>query len=439
MERTLPDRAHPAPVPVTASRPTAARRQALRTLWDQSWGKSVGDITTILGTEPQPTGHAIPPTRTVRHLFDQVEACPAGVRVVDAPSADVPDRIATAAAAAVLTRRISAADRYVLHRAYPSPRSLFGVDLEHHHADGGRSLVLPWDSAVLPLGDDAASEPRRPGLLLRVRPNRYPAPYGELRPALTRLEAGHLAATVAVVAEHLGLELATVLGGRSGRAAHLTPDEPQGEGLTLPERSVAALVRASLSGAEVDSLGAWFARRTSGPSGANLVTSQEPGPGAAERLDAVVCHALRAVASLCPPGALTVHRTTLRGRGMTDRSVAELTSDGPRATRVLDARASWSSALGYTWSIDPLRWQQEHGELSTEAVHVLLGWLCQWVCLAAAAHGLAARPMRNIDEALWAQDLQLGGRAMPGYQVWIRPLTTYDRATAAWTNQGRPA
>ena len=81
------------------------------------------------------------------------------------------------------------------------------------------------------------------------------------------------------------------------------------------------------------------------------------------------------------------------------------------------AQAPWSSALGYTWSIDPLAWEREHAAVTTGAVQVLLGWLCQWVCLTAAALDVAARPMRNIDEALWAGELELASRAMPAYRA----------------------
>lgn len=406
----------------------------LRALWESSWGKAVGEVTTILGTDPLPAG--LPSADGRPDLVARVDAAGVG-HPVDL-GVDEPERLAVAGAVAVRTRRIAAIDRYVLHRAYPSPRALFGADLEHRRPDGRRSVLTSWDGAVLDETGTSSSEDV-PGLVALTTPGRYPAPYGELRPTLTLLEAGHLLATVLAAAHHVDLQPTTVLGGRDGVAGAMTVGSPAGEGLLLPVTSAARLVETAATGTDVGSLGDWFARRTSGPSGANLITSTEPSADVAARLDAVVALGLELVAGFCPPGALTVHRTVLHGRGMSDRTVAPVHPGGAGTSTPLAAQAPWSSALGYTWSIDPLAWEREHAAVANGAVQVLLGWLCQWVCLTAAALGVAARPMRNIDEALWASDLQLGGRAMPAYQVWIRPLSPHDRTPSAWTNQGRAA
>lgn len=422
--------------PVTAQPVTAAG--PLRELWGSSWGKTVGEVTTILGTDPLPAGPASAPDR--QDMVARVDATPVGITVDLA--VDEQERLAVAGAVAVRTRRVAAIDRYALHRAYPSPRALFGVDLEHRRPDGGRSILTPWDGAVLD-GAGPGRAPARgesaPGLTALGTPGRYPAPYGDLRPTLTRLEAGHLLATVLAVAHHLDVQPTTVLGGPDEVAGRVSVGASGEEGLLLPVASAARLVESAHAGSDVRSLQDWFARRTSGPSGANLITSVEPPAAAMARLDEVAALGLGLVAPCCPPGALTVHRTVLRGRGMTDRTVAQVHPDGAGTPLQFAAQAPWSSALGYTWSIDPLAWEREHAAVASGAVQVLLGWLCQWVCLAAAALGVAARPMRNIDEALWASDLDLDSRAMPAYQVWIRPLQPHDRTPSAWTNQGRAA
>lgn len=440
------DRPQPAPVPVsrqqTAAGPTVAATAPLGTLWERSWGKAVGEVTTVLGTLPQPTG--TPSPDGLADLVARVDAVPVG-STAHLP-VDAERRLAAAGAAAVLTRRSVAVDRYVLHRAYPSPRALFGVDLEHHRSDGRRSLLTPWAGAVLSVAEPAHGAdtgPSRsqagPGLVALARPERYPDPYGELRTTLTELEAGHLLATALAVAGHLDLEPVTVLGGPGDRVGRMSLRPGVPDGLELPVRAAGDLVAAATAGTSERTLAEWFAGRTSGPSDANLITSVEPTADVVARLDAVVSLGLAAVRSLCPPGALVVHRTTLHGRGMSDRTLALMGPDGAGRSAPLASRAPWSSALGYTWSIDPHAWEQEHGAVGDGAVQALLGWLCQWVCLAAADLGVAARPMRNIDEALWAHDLQLDDRAMPAYQVWIRPLTAHDRTPSAWTTQGRPA
>lgn len=450
MTRSAPVMAEPSLV----SRHTANEPGPLRALWDSSWGKAVGEVTTILGTDPLPAG--LPSGEGHPDLVGRVDATAVG-RTVDL-AVDEHERLAVAGSVAVRTRRIAAIDRYALHRAYPSPRALFGVDLEHRHPDGRRSILTPWDGAVLEAtvptqrpaaGESSGATPARgtgdrraadvAGLVALATPGRYPSPYGDLRPTLTLLEAGHLLATVLAVAHHVDVQPTTVLGGWDGVAGRMTLGACVEEGLELPVASATRLVDTATAGTDVRSVGDWFARRTSGPSGANLITSGEPTADVIARLDEVVALGLELAAASCPPGALTVHRTILRGRGMTDRTVAQVHPVGPGTTSALAARAPWSSALGYTWSIDPLVWEREHAAVGNGAVQVLLGWLCQWVCLAAAALGVAARPMRNIDEALWASDLQLESRAMPAYQVWIRPLLPHDRTPSAWTNQGRAA
>lgn len=427
MDLTRTDRAHPAPVPVNDG------ATALTEFWDQSWGKKVDPVTTILGTEAAPWAPTDRTRRPDPHVREELERIRPGGRVPTG-SLDTAQRLAIAGSCVVAVRRVVAGDRYVLHRAYPSPRALFGVDLEVGHPDGTRELCLPWDGSLATL---PKSSPGGAALTARVRPGRYPEPYGTLRPSLARLEAGHLLATAGVTAHHLGVPVDTHLGGSGDLAGRVRPPGHR-HPTTVPADRLAPLVRMACEAAP-EHLDEWFARRTSGPSTANLVTALEVPRDVRVRLDAHVVAGLAAVHDLCPPGALVVHRTTLRGRGMHDRRVATLTPAGAQESTPLTAAAPWSSALGYTWSIDPRAWESADGSVTSGAIHVLLGWLCQWVCLAAAGLGVAARPARNIDEGSWAHDLRLPPESVPAYQVWLRPMDPTDLIPAAWTTYGRNA
>lgn len=433
MVDTRTDRPRTTPVPVTTG---------TRQFWEQSFGKAVGETTTLFGTLPVPHAPEEDLGTVDPDLRRAIGSAAPGTPV--ARPADPWAALEAAASAAVTVRRAVAADRYVLHRAYPSPRALFGVDLERVDAAGRREVLLPWSGATAPAdrrrSPDHAGTPDRRGLVARIRPDRYPTPYAGLRPSLARLEAGHLLATVAAAAHHLGVDPATVLHAHGDEVARLTPrPDPTGPGWTIAPDVIGSLVRASSDGPDgpPPTVDAWFARRTSGPSTANLITSREVPDPARQRIDAVVAAGLAAVAPLYAAGALTVHRTTLVGRGMSERYLTPLRPDGAGPERPMASTGAWASAAGLTWSVDPHRLAAVMGPGALESVHVLLGWLAQWVCLSAAACGIAARPARNFDEPTWAHDLGLDAGAVPAYQVWLRPLADNDLTPAAWTTYGR--
>lgn len=147
-------------------------------------------------------------------------------------------RLLAACVEAVRVRRISAADRYPVHRAYPSPRGLFGADLflvapggPTTHGDptppgdpntpwdptthggpttpGGPTWCLridPQSHALQPVGGPAVpSDLEGARLVVAVDQHRYPPEYGRLRPSLARLEAGHLLATLGLTLTRAGL------------------------------------------------------------------------------------------------------------------------------------------------------------------------------------------------------------------------------------------
>ncbi|WP_431868373.1 hypothetical protein [Nocardiopsis eucommiae] len=142
------------------------------------------------------------------------------------------ERLLAACVEAVRVRRISAADRYPVHRAYPSPRGLFGADLflvapGDPTPGGGPTSPLetttpgdptppdsptwclrvdPQSHALQPVGGPAApSNLEGARLVVAVDQHRYPPEYGRLRPSLARLEAGHLLATLGLTLTRAGL------------------------------------------------------------------------------------------------------------------------------------------------------------------------------------------------------------------------------------------
>ncbi|WP_306371154.1 hypothetical protein [Nocardiopsis sp. CC223A] len=121
-------------------------------------------------------------------------------------------RLVAACAEAVRVRRVSPADRYPVHRAYPSPRGLFGADLFLLPAEGEgwclrmdpRTCALhPWAGSPVPADPEAALAGAR--IVVAVDHRRYPPEYGRLRPSLALLEGGHLAATLGLTLTRAGL------------------------------------------------------------------------------------------------------------------------------------------------------------------------------------------------------------------------------------------
>lgn len=435
----------------------------------QSYEKAVQPVSTLFGCEPMAQ---IGPDA----VFQDNEWCAALAastpgQPLQAESASLGQAQATAgqrllasALEAVKVRRIASSDRYVLHRAYPSPRGMFGVDVE---AVTGEAVarIEPWGPYVTELRAPAALDSQGlPTLRLRTRPARFPAPYGTLRPSLALLEAGHLLATIGAAAYQCGLDPAAQFG--SGEPPCADPGELAGsvrhcEG-GLWQRSTAGphaeavigpadhavLVRLA-SGRQGNALSApgnveqWFHRRSSGSSHANLVTSA-PIPDAVElELDAVIAAGLAAVAQLLPdPAALVVHRIKLEEDNMAFKSATRMTSSRAKGAQfILDESADvpFSSALGYCWSVDFPAWERRYGSGTSAVLHSVLGWLCQWVCLAAAANMATARPARNFDEAAWGCALRLHPAQVPSYQVWLRPVSKEEQLLGSWSTYGRKA
>ena len=377
-------------------------------------------------------------------------------------------RLLAACVEAVRVRRVSAADRYPVHRAYPSPRGLFGADLFVVHAaddpapwilrvDPQSHALQPWGGCRVPDDLEAALTAAR--LVVAVDHRRYPPEYGRLRPSLALLEGGHLLAALGLTLTRAGLAPRTHLGptdtplpygfspcgaitlepaGRPGPPP--TPLTPSGRdrvpasdrrtagASSTPGISAEATRRvaetAAGGAASGTGLRGWLDDRTSGVSTANLVTSAYVSPEDGTGVTSPLVAALAAAQEAVPvPGCLRLYRTVLVDDLVNERAASELTPDGaelPPRPVPRTGETNFASSLGYTLTADFAPWARAHGDGAQSVLHTLLGWVAQWGCLGAAATGLCARPMRNYQEADWAAALGLAPEETPAYQLWVR-------------------
>lgn len=435
-----------APVPVIGGVPRGGPEDALAHFHAQSYDKDVAQVETLFfGSEPS-NGLARPVAGQVRPRLPALNA----LRGLDAagPALGGPwspaQRLLAACVEAVRVRRISAADRYPVHRAYPSPRGLFGADLFLLPAEGTAWClrVDPQSHALQPLGgqdapsdlEKALSEAR---LVVAADRHRYPPEYGRLRPSLARLEGGHLLACLALTLTRAGLHPRTHPNPAHQACAEAAPLLPEGmvpvAALTPAPGSHGAAVLSPEATAEVAasvspsgrSLRAWLDERTSGVSTANLVTSAHVSPEQGSTVTSGLVRAFAEVRAVLPePDALRLYRHVLENDRVDERLVCELLpdgSEGPARPVPRTGETNFSATLGYTLAVDFPAWARAQGAEHAETVlHTLLGWTAQWGCLGAAATGLCARPMRNYSEQDWACVLGLDPGQTPAYQLWVR-------------------
>lgn len=383
-----------------------------RWLYDATYGKDVGLVGSLVVSAARPTTEPSPPSRAPRAVG---EALRASVVRGEPLSGSFDERLTAAVHEAVRPRRLTPAEPYIAHRAYPSPRSIFSVDATRVSGDGH-------------VGDEAGAA----RVEVTPVPERIPPAYGELRVALSELEAGHMAATLALTMQRAGLRCVPVFGDE-GRIlllvsdAHLGPDDGE---------LVADLDEFSSDPSVV--LGEWLDRRTSGaftPSRSGNVR----GVQAAVDFDALVgrCLADDAFASL----GVAVHRhdsddigyglARYRNIGAHERA-RTAPNDASLARSTLSAYCP--RPVGYTFTVDP-RSGTDTGQRPTTTLGVV-GWIAQWACLAAAARGLSAYPLKNFDEARWSSALRLPLPETPVYQLWFdrpRSLTDFGHP---WSTMG---
>ncbi|WP_307851313.1 hypothetical protein [Nocardiopsis sp. MG754419] len=419
--------------------------EALAHFHGQSHDKDVSQVATLFfGAEPS-NGLARSVPGQVRPALPALSA----LRDLDMAAAplDGPwspaQRLLSACVEAVRVRRLSAGDRYPVHRAYPSPRGLFGADLFLLPRTGTAWCVRvdPQSHALQPM--NASRVPDDPEELADARPvvavdhRRYPPEYGRLRPSLALLEGGHLLAALGATLTRAGLTPHTHVDpahevGRRARAvlppemepiAALTLDGPgPAGGVVLPAAATSRAVASA--GRPGRTLRRWLDDRTSGLSTANLVTSAHIAPDRGAGVTSALVTALHEVGSVLPaPDALRLYRHVLADDRVDGRTMRELLPDGtegPDRPVPRSGATNFSSTLGYTLTVDFPAWARVHGPHAEPILHTLLGWIGQWGCLGAASTDLCARPMRNFAEEEWASVLGLDPDQTPVYQLWVR-------------------
>lgn len=401
-----------------------------RTLYEQSYGKHVGPVTTLFAAEmrdrPESDGSAVAVDTSV---LEKLRNTRAGASLTD--GVPLQDRVLAAAVEAVRVRRLTPADKYQVHRAYPSPRGLFGVDLhvEGSGGGGGIAVVDPQEHTLSRRIQEARC------LRLSMHPERYPSPYGSLRPTLAQLEAGHLAATLALTLHRAGVRSTTRF--TALKAEWLFEIGINDERITEDAVGPGDIARLDAAVAPNDRpLVDWLDRRTSGWSRENLVTSELPDAAAVNAVSEGLQCAMAAVRDVLPsPDALRLYRHRL------------IDSDGRRHEHVrLDSESSnrdgqtaavpFVSALGYSLTVDAGAWIARYGQQASAILHAVLGWVAQWGCLASAAVQLTARPARNFGEAEWGAELALPLRHTVGYQLWLRPRPAHGEEHTVWSLGG---
>ncbi|MFJ3406196.1 hypothetical protein [Promicromonospora sp. NPDC090134] len=417
-------------------------------LYAQTYGKAVGPVPTLLADRAS-TPRQVPTEPPPATALAALRATRAGT--VLGPGWSERERWTAAALEAVRVRRLTPVDRYVAHRAYPSPRGLFGADAHLVLADGVRTadayavaLGVPARPADAP-GADGADAPGAdraeagwttadaPHLLVTAHPERFPTPYGSLRPALAELEAGHLTAVLALTAHRAGLPVEVRLGPAPAGSGTRARSHDAGPGVVATLRARPGtggqvgqavwvgpgdVARLDALVAPGEPLTDWLDRRSSGSSFDNLVTIAPTPEADAVAVDAALRAALEAAARLAPPGGLRLFRHRLADGSLARSEV--LPADG--APFEGPAGTLFSAPLGWSLVADVSAWTAAHAAAAPARLHAVLGFVAQWGALAAAARHVALRPARNHDDAAWAAALRLPLGHVVAYQLWARPL-----------------
>jgi hypothetical protein len=331
------------------------------------------------------------------------------------------DRLVRVLRTALAPRRFEPWNGFNEHRAYPSPRAAYLVDVVLRTGAGDwlfdpiRDLLratTPTSAPAVDLAEldiDLAKLADGPVLTLLERPRRMPAGYGSLADALAALEAGHVAGVLVEAAAGHGLLAAG--DSTCGAAGDYT-------GLTVRFGAPAtpAWPRRRLTAARSSGLGP----RGLGP---------DPRPLPAEVLDRLTAAAYR-----LPPGSpaawpglrhtLAVGNVTGRVAGWYDLdpagptvanpAVGALAVADPTAIRPADAIGQLQQAYSYPRSeVDvaglPLAWLisadvgasvRAGGPGAYRRLLHTAGAVAQHVCSAAAVDGLFCRPVRAVREGV---------------------------------------
>lgn len=279
--------------------------------------------------------------------------------------------------AAVRYRRVTPSERWPAHRAYPSPRGAFAATARYRVHEGASDILFGIDVSRVPMA------------------------YGDLRPALAWAEAGHLCATIQLLCENQ----------RCASRLSWQPEGPVVEQgfVPLSDRFIRAVV------ADFLSIEALLDARTSNPmQHFGLVPMISAEKTLAELLDIARC-ALVELETFWPTfPKIMLHGLVLDGRRIRQTSGEEIAVTTGKS--VADG-INFLSGIGIQLSTDPRLWTDN----KLRSMHFAVGWISQWICVAAAARNHAARPVRGFDEAAWAAASRLPFGVSPIYQVWMEP------------------
>jgi hypothetical protein len=325
------------------------------------------------------------------------------------------DRVVAAAVEAVRVRQRAP------RAAVPgrlSDRSLFGADLHLAAADGSTWWVDPQD---LVLRGGAPVPPVLTEAIVVVHPDRYPTGFGALRASLALLEAGHVAATLALTGWRAGLAARVELGAGPTSVVRVALDD----GAARDADDVVGPLEACTTPA-TDTLETWLDRRSGGWWGTGLAMDDAVDRGRHYAVVGAVLAARAALADVLPgDDALHVYEHHL---GDHVPAVGELRRiDGLAALAPGEAPGP-SSGLTLTARVDA--WLEAYGDAASTVLNTALGWITQWGALAATAHRVTARPARAHVDVDWGGLPGLPDDQVPVHQLWLRswPSGADDRA-----------
>ncbi|WP_326554969.1 nitroreductase family protein [Micromonospora sp. NBC_01813] len=339
---------------------------------------------------PAPVGHRRPAGTAAVSFADLARSGPTGERLV---------RVLRTALA---PRRFEPWNGFNEHRAYPSPRAAYLVDVALR-TDAGDWRVDPVRDLLHPPTPTSTADFGATGsvqLALLTRPQRMPAGYGPLADALAELEAGHVAGALVEAAAGHGLRVTAGPGPLTSVGA--AADAHDGLTIAVGPPVTPAWPRRRLTAVRSSGLGP----RGFGP---------DPRPLPAEVFDRLV-----AAAYQLPPGspaawpglrhAVAVGNVAGRTTGWLDLEPAGPAA-GP-AIRPADAIGQLQRAYSYPRSeVDvaglPLAWLvsadigasvRSGGPTAYRRLLHSAGALAQHVGTAAAMAGLFCRPVRAVRE-----------------------------------------
>ncbi|KDP89816.1 hypothetical protein W824_15085 [Clavibacter cf. michiganensis LMG 26808] len=262
-------------------------------------------------------------------------------------------------------RRLTPAEAYVGHRSYPSARGI-----------GATTATLLEDGYP------------GPSVVLHPVPARVPSAYGSLREPLALLEMGHQAANLQLVGTIADLSPALLPPVEDSSKRPLTPAHVRFRG---PRPSTAGQqLHEAATGTELP-VSVLFDRRTSNPTPAAHIDHADLSAEAME-LRGVGQLALLALAEQWPVAAVSSLRLARRPR-----------SEG--------------TSLDLIWVADVRTWVSRG--MSVNTLYIAVGWLSQWLCMAAASRDLAIRPMKAFDESDLSSLLHLGSDEQPLYVLRV--------------------